>query len=86
MPDDEGIKTLTAALHAVREKQIEIIPIWTVSHNAAQAIANAARELDVDTVLIGATRRSAFYHMLRGHVVKGLMKKLPRGCHLLIHN
>lgn len=65
---------------------MEIIPIWTVSHNAAQAIVNAAKALEVDTVMIGASRRSAFYHMLRGHVVKGLMKKLPRDCHLLISN
>jgi len=86
VPNEQGVKTLSAALHAVQEKQIEVIPIWTVSHNAAEAIANAAKELDVDTVLIGATRRSAFYHMLRGHVVKGLMKKLPRGCHLMIYN
>jgi nucleotide-binding universal stress UspA family protein len=73
-------------LQAVRERQIEIIPIWTVSHNAAEAIAHAAKELDVDAVIIGATRRSAFYHMLRGHVVKGLMKRLPRDCHLMICN
>lgn len=86
VPNEQGVKTLSAALHAVRETQIEVIPIWTVSHNAAEAIANAAKELDVDTVLIGASRRSAFYHMLRGHVVKGLMKKLPRDCHLMIYN
>jgi amino acid transporter/nucleotide-binding universal stress UspA family protein len=86
MPNDQGIKTLRAALQAVREKQIEIIPIWTVSHNAAQAIADAAKALDVDAVVIGASRRSAFYHMLRGHVVKGLMKKLPLDCHLIIAN
>jgi amino acid transporter/nucleotide-binding universal stress UspA family protein len=85
-PNEEGVETLTAALQAVREKQIEIIPIWTVSHNAAEAIAHAAKELDVDAVIIGATRRSAFYHMLRGHVVKGLMKRLPRDCHLVICN
>jgi len=36
--------------------------------------------------LIGQSRRSAFYHMLRGHVVKGLTKKLPRDCHLMIFN
>jgi amino acid transporter/nucleotide-binding universal stress UspA family protein len=86
VPNEEGIKTLRAALQAVREKQIEIIPIWTVSHNAAEAIANAAKELDVDAVIIGATRRSAFYHMLRGHVIKGLVKRLPRNCHLVICN
>jgi nucleotide-binding universal stress UspA family protein len=85
-PNEEGVNTLRATLQAIREKNIEIIPIWTVSHNAADAIANAARALDVDTVFIGASRRSAFYHMLRGHVIKGLMKKLPRDCHLMICN
>jgi amino acid transporter/nucleotide-binding universal stress UspA family protein len=86
VPNEEGIRTLRAALQATRAKNIEIIPIWTVSHNAAEALANAAKVLDVDTVIIGASRRSAFYHMLRGHVLKGLTKKLPRDCHLLISN
>jgi amino acid transporter/nucleotide-binding universal stress UspA family protein len=86
VPNEEGVRTLRAVLQNVRQKNIEIIPIWTVSHNAAEAIANAAKVLDVDAVIIGASRRSAFYHMLRGHVVKGLMKKLPRDCHLMIYN
>jgi len=85
-PNESGVRTLKAALQAVREKQVEIIPIWTVSHNAAEAIAQAAKLLDVDTVLIGASRRSTLYHMLRGHVLKGLTKKLPRDCHLMICN
>jgi amino acid transporter/nucleotide-binding universal stress UspA family protein len=86
IPNELGIRTLKTTLQAVREKQIEIIPIWAVSHNAADAIANAAKALDVDSVIIGASRRSAFYHVLRGHVVKGLMKRLPRDCHLMICN
>jgi amino acid transporter/nucleotide-binding universal stress UspA family protein len=86
MPNEQGVKTLRFAAQAVREHGLEIIPIWTVSHNAAQAIANAANALDVDAVVIGASRRSAFYHMIRGHVVKGLMKKLPLDCHLIISN
>ncbi|MDP2601985.1 MAG: universal stress protein [Deltaproteobacteria bacterium] len=85
-PNEQGIETLKAALQAVRQSNIEIIPIWTVSHNAAEAIAHAAKELEVDTVLIGASRRSAFYHVLRGHVLKGLTKKLPHDCHLMICN
>jgi amino acid transporter/nucleotide-binding universal stress UspA family protein len=86
VPNEEGVRTLSAALQSVRGKNIEMIPIWAVSHNAAEAIAKAAKALDVDAVIIGASRRSAFYHMLRGHVVKGLMKKLPRDCHLIISN
>jgi amino acid transporter len=85
-PSEEGVSTLRAALQEVRGKDLEAIPIWTVSYNAAEAIANAAKALDVDAVVIGASQRSAFYHMLRGHVVKGLMKKLPHDCHLMIVN
>jgi amino acid transporter/nucleotide-binding universal stress UspA family protein len=85
-PNEQGVETLKAALQAVRGNAIELVPIWTLSHNAAEAIANAAKALDVDAVIIGATKRSAFYHMLRGHVVKGLMKQLPRDCHLIICN
>jgi nucleotide-binding universal stress UspA family protein len=86
LPNEEGIRTLTHALHEVRGKNIEIIPIWTVSHSAPDAIASAAKQLGSDVVLVGATQRSAFYHMLRGHVVSGLMKRLPRTCHLMICN
>jgi amino acid transporter len=86
VPHEEGLRTLRAVLQAVRRRNIEVIPIWTVSHSAAEAIAKAAKALDVDGVIIGQSRRSAFYHMLRGRVVKGLMKRLPRDCHLIICN
>ncbi len=86
LPNDEGIQTLRHALQEVKDKNVEIIPIWAVSHNAAEAIAKAARRLEVDTVLVGTTRRSTFYHILRGHIVKGLMKRLPHNCHLMICN
>lgn len=85
-PNEEGIRTLTQALQAAHDKNIEIIPIWTISHNAADAIASAAKQLGSDAVMVGATQRSAFYHMLRGHVVSGLMSRLPRNCHLMICN
>jgi amino acid transporter/nucleotide-binding universal stress UspA family protein len=85
-PNDEGIKTLKFALNEVKEKNIQIIPIWTVSHNASDAIANAARELDIEAVIVGTSRRSTLYHMLRGHVVKGLAKRLPHNCRLIIFN
>jgi amino acid transporter len=85
-PNEEGIRTLRHAIQRARGKSIEVIPIWTVSHNAAEVISEAAKSLDVSSVMIGASRRSAFYHMLRGHVLKGLTKKLPHDCHLMICN
>jgi amino acid transporter/nucleotide-binding universal stress UspA family protein len=86
VPNEEGIQTLRYVLQQAKEHGVEVIPIWAVSHNAAEAIAKAARDLDVNAVFIGASRRYAFYHMLRGHVIKQLMKRLPPDCHLMICN
>jgi nucleotide-binding universal stress UspA family protein len=85
-PNEEGLRTLLFAVQGVKEKNIEVIPIWAISYNAPDAIAKAARLLEVDAVFVGVTRRSAFYHMLRGHVVKGLMNRLPHNCHLMVCN
>ncbi len=58
----------------------------SVSYNAAEAIARAAQVLKVDTVMMGVSRHGAVYHLLRGHVVNGLTRRLPPSCHLLLHN
>lgn len=86
LPNEDGIKTLKFAIEAVREKNIQVIPIWMISYSAADAIAQAAKTLKLETVMVGTSRRSALYHMLRGHAVKGLTKKLPRECRLMICN
>jgi nucleotide-binding universal stress UspA family protein len=57
-----------------------------ISHNAAEAIARAADELDVDGVIVGVSRRNALYRLLRGQIVKGLARRLPKNCHLILCN
>jgi amino acid transporter len=85
-PDEEGIQALRFAAKAAQRQGFELIPVWTVSYNAAEAIARAAQVLGVDTVVMGVSRRSAIYHLLRGHVVNGLTRRLPASCHLLLYN
>jgi nucleotide-binding universal stress UspA family protein len=85
-PSEEGITTLRFAAKAAQRHGFELIPVWTVSYNAAEAIARAAEILEVDTVMMGVSRRSAIYHLLRGHVVNGLTRRLPASCHLLLFN
>jgi nucleotide-binding universal stress UspA family protein len=84
--NEEAITTLRFASKAARRQDFELIPVWTVSYNAAEAIARAAEVLEVDTVVMGVSRRSAVYHLLRGHVVNGLTRRLPASCHLLLYN
>lgn len=85
-PSEEGITALRFAVKAAQRHDFELIPVWTVSYNAAEAIARAAEILGVDTVMMGVSRRSAVYHLLRGHVVNGLTRRLPASCHLLLFN
>jgi amino acid transporter/nucleotide-binding universal stress UspA family protein len=85
-PNEEGVRSLRSAMEEAQQHSVELIPVWSIASHAAQAIAHAARELDVDCVMVGVSRRSALYHMLRGHVVNGLAKRLPRTCRLMICN
>jgi amino acid transporter len=85
-PNEEGLESLSNAMTEAERAGVELVPIWTVSHSASEAIARAAATLGVDGVMVGVSRRSALYHLLRGHVVKGLASRLPRNCHLLLCN
>jgi nucleotide-binding universal stress UspA family protein len=85
-PDAEGIETLSGAVDIGEEAGVTVVPVWTISYSAAEGIARAARDLRVDTVMMGVSRRNAIYHLLRGHVVNGLVRQLPQSCHILLHN
>jgi amino acid transporter/nucleotide-binding universal stress UspA family protein len=85
-PDAEGIETLSGAVDIGEEAGVTVVPVWTISYSAAEGIARAARDLRVDTVMMGVSRRNAIYHLLRGHVVNGLVRELPQSCHILLHN
>jgi hypothetical protein len=44
----------------------------------------AAEALGVDAVMVGVTQRSSVYHLIRGHVVNGLAKRLPAHIRLVL--
>lgn len=85
-PDPEGRDTLLFAARVAQSEGANLLPVWTISYSAAEGIARAARELGVDTVMMGVSRRGAIYHLLRGHVINGLVRQLPPSCHLLLHS
>jgi len=85
-PNPDGVTSLRHAYEEARRQGVELIPIWMISHSAAEAIARAAEVLDVDGVMVGVSRRNALYRLLRGQVVKGLARKLPKNCHLILCN
>ncbi len=83
-PEREMLVALEDAADRIRDAGLTPIPIWRLSNDAAASIADSARRLRVDSVMVGVSQRSQLVHMLRGSVLKGLHKLLP-GDEILIH-
>jgi amino acid transporter/nucleotide-binding universal stress UspA family protein len=84
-PDPVLVDAFQDAAVRIRAAGLTPIPIWRLSHDAARSIADAAKSLGVNAVMVGVSQRSGFVHMLRGSVLKGLHRMLP-GDEILIHS
>ncbi len=83
-PSPASLELLSKAQEELDKRGITAIPIWQAGEDPGRLIAYSARELGVNTVLIGTTQRSALLGLLRGDVLRTLMKNLPLDCHLVI--
>lgn len=83
-PSPEALELLAMAEQELEKRGITILPIWQLGEDPGKLIASAARELGVNTVMIGTTKRSALVSLLRGDILRTLAMNLPRECHLVI--
>lgn len=82
----QAIEALDAAARQAELAGVTLLPIWTVSYNAVEGIVRAALALEVDAVIVGVSQRTAIYHLLRGHIVAGLSKRLPAHIRMLLYS
>ena len=83
-PSAQSLELLNHAQKDMEAKGITAVPIWRLGEDPGKLIADTARELDVNAVMIGVTKRSALTNLLRGDVLRTLAKGLPSKCHLVI--
>ncbi len=83
-PNDEAIDVLARALEYFEAKGISPVPVWRVGHAAGETIADTARDLNVKHVIIGTSRRTPLWKLLRGSVLRDLNEGLPEGVDLVI--
>ena len=83
-PSAQSVEILGKAQKAMEEKGITAVPIWRLGEDPGKLIADTARELNVKTVMIGTTKRSALVNLVRGDVLRTLARHLPSECHLVI--
>ena len=83
-PSAYSLSLLAEAQKEFEDRGITAVPVWQLGDNPGKMIARAAKELEVNTVMIGASKRSALVSLLRGDVLRSLSHNLPRNCHLVI--
>ncbi len=83
-PEPRLLAAIDEAAERIRAAGLTPIAVWRLSHDAARSIAHAARQLEVNAVMVGVSQRSQLVHKLRGSVLKGLHRLLP-GDEILIH-
>lgn len=76
-PSVEIVESMTEMGRRAHEQGIFVIPIWAISEDASRMIALAAKQLGCDAVMLGVSQRGAIYRMLRGNVLRGLIRHLP---------
>jgi amino acid transporter len=83
-PAVASVELLSRAQEEMEKRGITGVPIWQMGPSAGRMIAQAAGDLGVKTVMIGVTRRGAITNLLKGDVVRALVKNLPGSCRLVI--
>jgi len=83
-PSTKSLEILGQAQSEMEARGITAVPVWRIGDNPGKLIADAARQLEVKTVMMGTTKRSALTNLLRGDVFRALARNLPHECHLVI--
>ncbi|HVR62437.1 MAG TPA: universal stress protein [Polyangia bacterium] len=85
-PSKEALSVLTAAVDYFRQAGVVAVPIWRMAHDTGSSVAGAARKLAVEAVMVGTSQRNAVWHLLRGSVLKSLVRELPHNMRVWICN
>ena len=76
-PSREARQVLQAAVDYFKQAGFTAVPVWRMAHDAGASVAGAARKLGMEAVMVGTSQRNAVWHLLRGNVLKSLVRELP---------
>src|SRR5438045_1542056 len=74
-PEANAIMSLVLTLGG--ERNVNVVPLYAVSQDAAATIVDLCATMGVDFLVIGATQRTALTKLLRGSVVTNVAQQLP---------
>jgi amino acid transporter len=83
-PTPEAIRVLVESCATLEKLGVAGIPVWRMAEDAGYSIAEAAKELKVKQVFVGSSKRTFFWRMVKGRMLKNLAERLPEAADLII--
>ncbi len=83
-PSEEANEVLGKGSDFLEKHGVTAVPLWRLGHRAGETISESCEELKVKNVLIGTSRRTPLWKLLRGSVITDLSSSLPEGTQLVV--
>jgi nucleotide-binding universal stress UspA family protein len=83
--DPEALQLFEQVKEQAAAAGVKAYCLYAVAWDVADAILEFAATHAVDLVVLGATRRGALWHVMKGDVIQQVAKYLPENITLLIH-
>ena len=83
-PSDMAVNVLFGSCAYLQKIGINAIPVWRMAEDAGTSLAEAAKELKVTRVFVGSSKRTFFWRMVKGRMLKKLAQNLPESAELVI--
>ncbi|HEY5038003.1 MAG TPA: hypothetical protein VIJ93_02915, partial [bacterium] len=83
-PTPDAIRVLISTCAELEKRRVAGIPIWRMAEDAGTSLAEAAKILNVKTVFVGSSKRTFFWRMVRGRLLKHLATSLPESTNMII--
>jgi amino acid transporter len=83
--DPVASEIFKAARDLGRERNVQVLPVYTSSDAPAAIILDLAATLGVEYLIMGGSQRSRLVNLLKGDVIGAVAKQLPPNIRLLIY-
>lgn len=83
-PSTNAVNVLVGACAYMQKQGLGVIPVWRMAEDAGTSLAEAAKELKVSKVFVGSSKRTFFWRMVKGRMLKKLAQNLPESAELVI--
>ena len=83
--DPQAAQIMYPTLESGRESSVQVVPLFAESDDPAGTILDLSATLGIDILILGVPQRNAIVHLMKGNLVRTIVRNLPENIQLLIH-